>query len=660
MNNEPTYQELENQIAELKKQKEELIVELNFFKEKAEKNEQKYQLISENTSDGILVIGADTQVQYVSPAYLKQIGYTEEEELSNNAETLYTIIHPEDRDALYAKIFQAIKDKKNELLYTYRVKHKFGHYIWHEDNAKFNFDSNGNHIDTYVICRNITERKHTEILLKKLQTAIESSKTSIVITDFDGNIEYANPFFTESTGYIKEEYLGKKTIFQESEWNDKTYFQNLWKTIKSGQSWEGEFCGRKKNGELYWENAIISPIRNSNDEITHFVAIKTDITLAKKINEELIAAKEKAEANDKLKTAFLHNISHEFRTPLNAIVGFSTLISNENSADKRNKFSEIISASSDKLVEIVTDMIEVSQLHTKQLVIKNFAYDFIQFINEFTKAYNSQIKRKNLVFITKINPCLETFNIIADKNKIHKILKHLVDNAIKFTIKGSIVIDILLTNEEIHFSVADTGIGISQDMQQIIFEPFRQIEVGMSRNYGGNGVGLAIVKGYVQLLNGKITLQSEFNIGTSFHVTIPIQTILHIDKLNKSAEKLTKKVETILIVEDEPSNLEYLLEILDKHCSNILYANNGQQAVDICRKNSKIEMVLMDIKMPIMDGYTATKMIKAFRPALPIIAQTAYAMDSDREKILENDFDDYICKPIQLSELFVTIDKYIN
>jgi PAS domain S-box-containing protein len=659
---------------------------------------------------------------------------------------------------------------------------------------------------------NIVRRKTAENTNRKLQKAVESSKVCIVITDYDGNIEFANPYFTESTGYTPQEYYGKNPRILKTELYNKTYYQHLWKTIKSGQTWEGEFQNRKKNGELYWEKVIISPIKGSNNDITHFVAIKTDITENIKITEDLIkakeeaqdsklkykqifentldqifilevtaeqrfkiltfnpslekllgkldlfqnkdigdcfspeiynhinlnyerciqeqklityeetlfiqgktytfftqliplknsigriyriigiaqnitenksltnqlinqneqlkqlnleltTAKEKAEESDRLKTAFLNNISHEIRTPLNAITGFAQLITLENQSSERlNKFSKIITSSSSKLIEIVSDVMEVSQLHSKLMLIKNSDFNFKQLVEEIIYEYKPQIINKKLDLMVNINPSFDTFNTISDRSKLCKILKHLIDNAVKFTHLGSIKIDFDFSHSDnkIEFSVADTGIGISQEMQEIIFEPFRQLEVGINRKYGGNGVGLALVKGYVQLLNGSLTMKTAPNAGTSFHISIPVEIVSKVKDILKVTQSTRNKIETILIVEDDQSNYEYLSELLHDNCSNILHALNGQQAIDICRNQKEINIVLMDIEMPVMDGYTATKLIKAFRPALPIIVQTAYALESDQEKFMETGFDGYIVKPIESEILINTIFKFIN
>jgi PAS domain S-box-containing protein len=653
-----------------------------------EESEQKYRLIAENTSDGILVIGADTKIQYVSPAYLKQIGYTEQEELSRNSETIYSIIHPEDRDTLFSNIFGAIENKKDELIYRYRVKHKRGHYIWREDNAKFNYDGEKNYINAYVICRDITEQKNAEqnILLAK-EKAEESEQKYKQIFD--------NTFDIMSIYEVTEDHRFKVITFNPAEAKligPVEYYQNryidecispeLYNQFKQNY----EKCIKEEKLIVYEENISflqinktfhtqLIPLKNIAGRIHRIIVISRDITENKLLNSQLkdqneklqllnidlTISKEKAEESDQLKTAFLQNMSHEVRTPLNAISGFSQLLANENQpVAKIKKFSDVINSSCNKLIEIISDVIEISQIQANLIFVKKSDFNFIQVITETIQEYKSKVDNKALEFIVKSNITSKEYYISSDKLKISKIFKQLIDNALKFTEKGQIIIELNLQSDKIEFVVIDTGIGISKEMQQKIFEPFRQVELGICRNYGGNGLGLAIVKAYTEMLNGTINLESEPNIGTSISISIPATQILPQDVSNKNSQNQKYSLNTILIVEDEPSNYEYLAELLSETKAKILHASNGQKAIDICRNETLIDFVLMDIKMPIMDGHTATKLIKMFRPDLPIIAQTAYALDNDKEKFLENGFDDYVSKPIQAATLFTTIDKYIN
>jgi len=386
----------------------------------------------------------------------------------------------------------------------------------------------------------------------------------------------------------------------------------------------------------------------------------------KKIEEELVKAKERAEESDSLKSAFLKNMSHEIRTPLNAIVGFSHLMAKpDQSPEKLKKFANFITTNSNKLVETITNVIEISQIHANQIKAILNEIDIISFLKNSVNSFTDKAKDQNINFLLNINIPEKEYFIFSDIKKLNKTIVHIIDNAFKFTAKGSIVIDCNLiepsTNGEpveIQISISDTGIGITEEMQNKIFELFRQAETGMIRQYGGNGLGLPIAKAYIELLNGTISLKSEINKGTTFNISLPVyKTNLQADQ--KGANKLAYSINTILIAEDEYSNYQYLLEFLGETGIKILYAQNGQEALDKCRANSSIDLILMDIKMPIMDGYTAAKLIKEFRPDIPIIAQTAFALESEKEQFA-GVFDDWITKPIDEDELTEILKWYID
>jgi len=942
-------------ITEQKKIEQELIL----AKEKAEENEREFRLITENTSDGILVLNADTTIRYVSPSYKKMHGISLDGEHIGDSKFIYSNIHPEDREPLFALIFKALNDKKDELIYTYRALHYEGHYYWREDHAKFNFDATGKHIDTYVICRDITDRKNIEIDLKnslsqfnaifnngyvsyliidhsknivgfneiaqelaklvfnkplqvgqtiydfvierdhadfdidfqsamqgnvtlaeksfelpsgiltcflfeyvpianhlgkidkvcmithnisdwknaqvkaskneqmyrllaenssdvislmdldfnikyispsaekmfgfsaserefvklnqlvsektyqqlkllsqqnietftkngtnepvhfefeafhkngsiltvdnllkfiigennkitgiqgtsrditekikaghtirKLQKAVESSKTSIIITDIEGNIEYANPFFCESTGYEMDEVLGKNPNFLKSDLYDNVYYEKLWNTIKNGKSWEGEFCNKKKNNELFWEKSIISPIKNTHDEITNFVAVKTDITITKAIteelihanevaekskyilleknkeyealneelrqtNDELVSAKEKAEESDRLKTHFLRNMSHEVRTPLNGIIGFSDLMVRTDKPEKLHGFKHHIQKCSIQLLEIIENIIEYSQIQSGEIMINNEEFSIKHLFEELVSKFESITKKKELLFkYSSIDFDIQNL-IYSDKLKLFKVLNALLDNAVKFTAVGEIEFGCKwseINPSNLEFYIRDTGIGLDSEHQQLVFLPFRQVESGLSRQFGGNGLGLSIAKAYIERMGGTIWLKSELNKGATFFFTIAYYGAnqkQNVETENvKSANDFSNA--TVLIVEDEESNYTYLNELLTQTQATILYAENGKSALEVCEKNTNIDLILMDIKMPVMDGITATKIIRSGNRHMTIVAQTAFSHMSEKQKFIDIGFDDFIPKPIKYDDLFSILQRYLG
>jgi two-component system sensor histidine kinase EvgS len=379
------------------------------------------------------------------------------------------------------------------------------------------------------------------------------------------------------------------------------------------------------------------------------------------MNESLKVSKEKAEESERLKTAFLNNITHEIRTPLNAVVGFSNIINDlDLSADKIKSFTKTISESSNQLLSIVDDVLEIALIQANSSSVINTEFDIVNLVNSLLSEFKVRLTNKDVEFKSGINTSFDKYLIYSDKTKISAILKHLLDNSRKFTIQGTILFNMDIESDNLILEIADTGIGISQDLQEIIFEPFRQVEAGNSRKFGGNGIGLAIVKANVDMLKGKIDLTSELNVGTSIKVTIPFKPV------SKQPEKQFKNdihnytFKTILIAEDEYSNFFYLSELLADTKANILYASNGQEAIDLFKDESHIDLILMDLKMPVMDGLTAAKQIKKINSKIPIIAQTAYLLNNSDESGNDFGLDEVINKPIKKDLLFDILNKYLN
>ena len=515
----------------------------------------------------------------------------------------------------------------------------------------------------------ISRRKLAEKEVIKLQKAIENSKASVVITDQDGNIEYANPYFSQLSGYTREEYTGKNPAIIKSGYHSKEYYKELWDTIKSGQTWEGEFLNQKKNGQLYWENAIISPVLNDKNEIIHFVAIKTDITSAKKINLELIKAKEHAEESDNLKTAFLNNISHEIRTPFNGILGFLSLIQNDDvTHNERDEYIALINASAQRLINTINDIAEISQIQARQVTVTLTETDIFSLTSELFDRFTYNAEIKGLKFHIK-NDLPQNLNYInTDRIKLNSILNSLISNGIKFTKEGSVCLGIRLNDSQtdyIEFSITDTGIGIPENQQQTIFEQFRQGDGSNTRQFEGLGLGISIAKAYVELLGGSIWVASDIGKGSTFRFTVPINSIPEETRINQdnASEKNNtgqmNKLKILIVEDDETSSI--LLSMATKPFSKeIIKVRTGVDAVEACRNNTDIDLILLDIKMPDMDGYEAARQIRQFNPDVVIIAQTAYALQGDQEKTIAAGCTDYISKPIKKEKLEAMVKKYFQ
>jgi len=385
-----------------------------------------------------------------------------------------------------------------------------------------------------------------------------------------------------------------------------------------------------------------------------------------KLINDLNYAKEKAEESSRLKSEFLNNMSHEVRTPMNGMLGFAEMLIQPNLSDeKKNNYVRIIKNSSQQLLKIIESILEISIIETKQHELKETSFCLNDFTMELFSVFNMIATDKNISFYIS-NALPDDTVIKTDKIMLKKILNNLLDNALKFTVKGQIEFGYIAEKNTIKFFVKDTGIGISPKNAEIIFECFSQEEKGMLRKHGGLGLGLSIAKGIAKLMNGKITFTSQKGIGSSFYFTLPLkkENILHMDLTDDRRTDLKNKdTIKVLIAEDEIINYLYLETVFKKQTLvhyELIHAKNGKEAVDFCEKDGTIDIILMDIKMPIMNGLDATKNIRLIRPNIPIIAQTAYSTQREKNQAMDAGFNDFISKPINKGALIELLKKYIT
>ncbi len=491
-----------------------------------------------------------------------------------------------------------------------------------------------------------------------MQYVIEHSRSAIAVHDKDLRYVFV------SNAYLNQYNVEEKEIIGKHHYEVFPDLPKKWRDVHQ-RALKGEICSAeddpyvRADGKTEWTRWECRPWFESDGSIGGIIIYTEVITKKKEEELELIKAKEKAEESDRLKTAFLQNMSHEVRTPLNTIVGFSQLLV-ESSEDPRHKFyAEMITAGSDRLIRIVSDVIEISQLRTSRIKLNYTQTCVDTLIGKVLDPYQKAALRKNITlkYNSTLSPDQE---IMTDHSKLEKILIHLVDNAVKFTY-GPGLVEIASTTQDrrIRISITDTGIGIPEDMQRVIFEPFRQIETDMTKTFGGNGLGLSLAKAYTELLNGRLILSSSPGVGTTVEIELPTEPDHYVNDDVKSSGilKLNTNQGTLLVVEDEYTSFLYLEELLKSENVNVLRANNGKVAVELCRNNKDISLILMDIKMPVMDGTTSARIIKTINPDIPIIAQTAFAVESQREDYM-NTFDDLITKPIIKSEFRKLISKY--
>jgi len=382
-------------------------------------------------------------------------------------------------------------------------------------------------------------------------------------------------------------------------------------------------------------------------------------SLLKKHLVKIRTAEKKAIENDRLKTAFIQNISHEIRTPMNGIIGFAGLLKSEGLNEKqKSQYLDIIIKSSEQLLNIVNAVLDMSLIESGSLSTLKSKVSLNEIMDDLYQSNISLIKQDITFTIHKGLKDKES-NITTDNIKLRQVLQNLVSNAIKFTEQGAIEMGYNLKGNELEFYVKDTGIGIDTEMHNNIFVHFFQTEKGIEKLYEGVGLGLAICKGNIDLLKGRIWLESEPGKGSTFFFTIPFipesDEDENMDKQDKDYKNL--KETSILIVEDEESNFLYIKELFEGTGVVILHAKNGKEAVDICLNHNNINLILMDLKMPVMNGFEATKLIRELYPGLPIVAQSAFALGEEREKALKAGCNEYISKPFKKEELMALLNS---
>lgn len=417
------------------------------------------------------------------------------------------------------------------------------------------------------------------------------------------------------------------------------------------------------DGTIRWSYYVSQPTIING--VVCWDGIEIDLTKQKNIENELTKAKEAAEESNRLKTEFISNMSHEIRTPMNGIIGFSEFLDDEDlSAEKRKYFTSIIKNSGHQLLRIIDDILEISRLGTKQVRINEKEIVLNDLLLEQFSIFDIKAKEKKIPLYLKNGLSDKESRIICDDIKLVKIISNLLENALKFTQSGFIEIGYEVRNNELEIYVKDTGIGINEDKQEIIFERFLQEEREISKNVGGLGLGLSIAKENTELLGGKITLKSKKGKGSVFYVTIPYKRAISEDDEIVILENEDKSRRcTLLIAEDEEINflfLETILKARFKQNCDILHAKNGQEAVDIIQNNPDVDLIFMDIKMPIMNGFEATRLIKEMQPDIPVVVQTAYTSREDIEKAFASGCNEFITKPISIDHLNEVLDKMLN
>ena len=491
--------------------------------EKLKHSENLFRSLTENTSAGIVIYNQE-RFLYVNPAVTRLLGYSADE---LKKKFFWDVVHPLDRAVVKERGLKRIRQEKVPERYRFRIQTKNGETRWIDFTAGYIlYEGQKAGLGSLF---DVTKEVLATEEIKLLSTAVSQSPLSVVITDLKGDIEYVNGSFVQITGYTPPEVRGKNPrILQSGQTSPETY-KNLWHHLTNGKPWRGEFINKRKNGDLYYEYAVITPIKNEKGQVIRYLAMKEDISIRKKLEKELKLAKEKAEEANRLKSAFLANISHELRTPLNGILGFSELILEMEDTDAIREMSGYINESGQRLLRTLDMIIAISRLDSETYEFKEEGIDVIDIFRKIYEKKREEAERKNLqiTFHTEI----ENLYMISDRNVISDALEEIVDNAIKFTNEGEVKLSVSkVTKDDTDYAlcrIKDTGIGISEKNQQSIFEDFIQVSTGYGRKYEGNGLGLSLAKKYIERIGGFLQLNSEEGKGSEFMVYIPLKQSLN-------------------------------------------------------------------------------------------------------------------------------------
>lgn len=497
---------------------------------------------------------------------------------------------------------------------------------------------------------------------QRFRSLFDSVQDGIFIHDLEGHMLEVNREACRRLNYSRQELLGMTPM----DIDDSVYsarVPEILDQIKKEGHYKGETVHLTKGQERIPTelNANIIDFDGKKAVIT----VARDITERKNHEKDLVNAKEKAEESARLKSSFLANLSHEIRTPLNAILGFADLLNAPQTQEgKKQEYVETIKESGNKLLTIIDDILDISMIESNQVQLDHQAFGLNNLLEEMGAHLEEKIQFSQKKIELKTEKHLENGSDLAysDPQKIHHVFSKLADNAVKFTPEGTIKIGYMVDEGFIRFYVSDTGIGVPEEAKNMIFQRFRQLESGMTRRFEGLGLGLSIARGLVNTMEGHIDFQSVLNQGSTVTFSIPYkkqeEEVSTGKEVNDVHTDISKK--TVVVAEDDPTNYYLIREYLADTRAEIRHAEDGRQVVEMCRQQEKIDLILMDIKMPVMDGITALKKILKFRSDIPVVALTAYAYQNDKKSLLEEGFDGYLSKPLDQGELLTQVKKMLT
>jgi PAS domain S-box-containing protein len=585
-------------------------------------------------------------------------------------------IHPDDQERVYRVYLDAVANKT-----PYEIVHRLllpdGRIKYVQERCETHYADDGSPLRSFGTAQDVTERVLAEEQLRKLSLAVEQSPNSIVITDLDARIEYVNQAFVETTGYSRAEAVGQNPRILHSEQTASGTYDALWACLTTGEAWKGEFANRRKNGETFYESAMVVPIRQPDGRITHYLAVKEDITEKKRIGEELeryqhhleelveerthqlVEAKLEAETANQAKSAFLANMSHEIRTPMNAIVGLTHLLQvGSHDPEQQDKLRKIADAAR-HLLSVINDVLDISKIEAGKFSLESTDFDLDRLLGGVANQVLDKARAKGLELVVDIPPGLPR-RLRGDPTRLTQALLNYAANAVKFTEAGSIVLHARALEESasdmlLRFEVRDTGIGIPEDALRRLFQTFEQVDATTTRRYGGTGLGLAITRRLAEMMQGEVGIESRPGHGSVFWFTA---------RLGRSAQGEAGVVQAhlvglrVLLADDSPEAREVLSEMLRTLGMQVDAVASGEAALDRIaaadQAGEAYQLVVLDSRMPVLDGMETARRLRAMplsrHPERLLV--TAYDEPGLREAARDAGFQAVLIKPVTASTLY--------
>lgn len=532
------------------------------------------------------------------------------------------------------------------------------------------------------IIRDISEQKRSEEQLRLQSTALEAASNTVVITNTQGLIEWVNPAFTKTTGYAKDEAIGHNPRFLNSGQQPAEYYVKMWQQLSAGKSWNGEFINRHKDGRLFTEDVNITPVHDEDEEITHYVAIKQDVSKLKEniqnleIAHQQLAAKNsaldvalvEARAASEAKAAFLATMSHEIRTPMNGFIGMASLLRNSSPlTDEQIDYIDTICSSGDTLLTLINDILDFSKIESNHMDLESVPFNLRRSLEETLDTLAPPARDKLLDLALEIDPSVPE-TIVGDSVRIRQVITNLVGNAIKFTAAGEVVVQVRASprkgkRQRIHFSVKDSGIGIADEKLNRLFKSFSQVDSSTTRVYGGTGLGLAISQRLIGLMGGEIKITSEIGHGSIFYFDLDLPVAPTLSNKAKAQLPINLAGLSILIVDDNPTNRRIFSTQLAQANSRVVECAGGAEALAWLNINPAPDLIITDMLMPEMDGVTFSVKVREWEKArsirrkLPLVMISSGGYHRDVPGADIADFAFNLTKPVHQQDLIETVGR---